>query len=188
MTASAVKPTWRKPSAATYRNCFSVSWPLYLYRSIIRFQKMPDFKQSPLAIIGRASEQSRPEHKCPLYLSPVSAGWPSPADDYIEKEINLHEIAVRNPAATFFLRASGDSMIGAGIHDGDLLVVDRSVPASHNCVVIAAVDGELLVKKICRRKNRVYLVPANPNYPEIDITDGEYLHIWGVVIYCLHKL
>ena len=97
-------------------------------------------------------------------------------------------MAVRNPAATFFLSAAGDSMIGVGIHDGDLLVVDRSIPAGQNRIVIAAIDGELLVKKIVRRENRVYLAPANPDYLEIDITDAEYLHIWGVVTYTLHKL
>ena len=141
-----------------------------------------------LSIIGRANADSEPESGCPLYLSAVSAGWPSPADDYVKEEINLHDVAVRNPAATFFLRAAGDSMIGVGIHDGDLLVVDRSIPAGHNRIVIAAIDGELLVKKIVRRAGRVYLAPANPEYPEIDITDGEYLHIWGVVTYALHKL
>lgn len=141
-----------------------------------------------LSIIGRANPDADSGSGCPLYLSAVSAGWPSPADDYIEEEINLHDVAVRNPAATFFLRAAGDSMIGVGIHDGDLLVVDRSIPAGHNRIVIAAIDGELLVKKIVRRNGRVYLVPANPDYPEIDITDSEYLHIWGVVTYALHKL
>lgn len=149
---------------------------------------MPDFKSRSLALIGRASQDIPTGRKCPLYLSAVSAGWPSPADDYVEEEIDLHDIAVRNPAATFFLRATGDSMIGVGIHDGDLLVVDRSLPANHNRIVIAAIDGELLVKKIFRKKDRVYLVPANPDYPDIDITDEEYLYIWGVVTYALHKL
>lgn len=149
---------------------------------------MPDFNSRTLAIIGRASQDIPSGRKYPLYLSAVSAGWPSPSDDYVEEEIDLHDIAVRNPAATFFLRATGDSMIGVGIHDGDLLVVDRSLPANHNRIVIAAIDGELLVKKIFRKKDRVYLVPANPDYPDIDITDEEYLYIWGVVTYALHKL
>lgn len=124
----------------------------------------------------------------PLYLSPVQAGWPSPAEDYIDQQINLHEMVVKNPPATFFLRAAGDSMLGCGIHDGDLLVVDRSLDATHNRVVIAALDGELLVKRLIRRGRRTFLAPANPDYPEIDISEREYVHIWGIVTYVLHKI
>ena len=142
----------------------------------------------PLTIIGGAADFKNGAPRLPLYLSAVQAGWPSPADDYIDQQLNLHELAVRNPAATFFLRAAGDSMLGAGIHDGDLLIVDRSVDATHNRVVIAALDGELLVKKLVRRGNRAWLAPANPDYPEIEITAREYVHIWGVVTYVLHKL
>lgn len=79
-------------------------------------------------------------------------------------------------------------MLGCGIHDGDLLVVDRSVDAVHNRVVIAALDGELLVKRLLRRGKRAYLAPANPDYPEIEITSREYVHIWGVVTFVVHKL
>lgn len=124
----------------------------------------------------------------PLYLTPIKAGFPSPADDFIDRKLDLHEYLVHNEAATFFLRAQGDSMIGAGIHDGDLLIVDRSAEASHDRVVIAALDDELTVKRLVRRKGKVYLVPANPDYPEIDITEREYIHIWGVVTYVIHKL
>lgn len=142
----------------------------------------------PLTVLGMADAAADNRATCPLYLSPVNAGWPSAAEDYIDGQINLHELVVRNPAATFFLHASGDSMIGVGIHDGDLLVVDRSLEASHNRVVIAALDGELLVKKLCRRDGRVFLQSANPDYPEFDITEREYAHIWGVVSHVLHKL
>lgn len=142
----------------------------------------------PLEIIGQAVFGPPKGQKSPLYASAVQAGWPSPADDYIDQQINLHELAVRNPAATFFLRAAGDSMLGCGIHDGDLLIVDRSLEAAHNKVVIAALDGELLVKKLVRRSLKTYLAPANPDYPEIDITQREYVHIWGIVTYVLHKL
>lgn len=142
----------------------------------------------PLTVLGVAQAPALPQPTCPLYLSPVKAGWPSPAEDYIDEQLNLHEFAVRNPAATFFLRASGDSMLEVGIHDGDLLIVDRSVPAAHNRIIIAALDGELLVKRLVRRGKRTFLVPANPQYPEIDITDREYVHIWGIVTYVLHKL
>ena len=124
----------------------------------------------------------------PLYLSPVQAGFPSPAEDCIDRPLDLHEHLVRHRSATFFVRARGQSMVNAGIFDGDLLVVDRIIPASHNKVVIAALDGELTVKRLVRRDGRVLLVPENPNYLEIDITEHEYVHIWGVVTYVIHKL
>jgi len=106
----------------------------------------------------------------------------------VDRKLDLHEYLVHNRAATFFLRAQGDSMLGAGIHDGDLLIVDRSVEAAHDRVVIAALDGELTVKRLVRRKGRVLLAPENPDYPEFDITEREYVHIWGVVTYVVHKL
>lgn len=142
----------------------------------------------PLEIIGSAAPGVPRGQTAPLYLSAVQAGWPSPAEDYIDQQLNLHELAVRNPPATFFLRAAGDSMTGCGIHDGDILVVDRSLEACHNRVIIAALDGDLLVKRLTRRGHRAFLTPANPDYPEIDITNREYVHIWGVVTYVLHKL
>ena len=123
----------------------------------------------------------------PLYLCRAAAGWPSPAEDYVDKQLNLHEFAVKNQAATFFSWAAGDSMIGAGIFDGDLLVVDRSVEPVHGCVVVAAVEGEMLVKYFRRRRNRAFLAPGNPAYPEIEITGREDAVIWGVVTYVLHK-
>ncbi len=135
-----------------------------------------------------AASSVEEEPRLPLYLTPVAAGFPSPADDYVEQKLNLHTHLVRNPAATFFLRAQGESMINAGIHDGDLLVVDRSLEAAHNRVVIAALDGELMVKRLVRRQGRVWLLPENPDYPEVDITEREHVHIWGVVSYVIHKL
>ncbi|MBD5646612.1 MAG: translesion error-prone DNA polymerase V autoproteolytic subunit [Desulfovibrio sp.] len=148
----------------------------------------PPLPTPPLTVLGMADTNADANATCPLYLAPVNAGWPSAAEDYIDGQINLHELIVRNPAATFFLRASGESMLGVGIHDGDLLVVDRSVEAAHNRVVIAALEGELLVKRLCRRDGRVFLQSANPDYPEFDITEREYAHIWGVVSHVVHKL
>lgn len=141
-----------------------------------------------LIILGRADETPIPECYVPLFETPASCGWPSPADDYIQGPINLHEVCVRNPAETFFLKASGDSMIGVGIHNDDLLVVDRSIDPVSGRVVIAALDDELLVKKLVRRKGKVLLVPANPDYPVIDVTEREYVHVWGVVTWVMHKL
>ena len=124
----------------------------------------------------------------PVFLCPVPAGWPSPADDYIEDTLDLHKFAVRNEPATFFFHASGDSMIGAGIHDGDILVVDRSITAVPGKVVIAAVDGELTVKRLVRKGKHLLLMPENPDYTPIDITLHEDAGIWGVVTYVLHSL
>lgn len=143
-----------------------------------------------LELIGMANETTCPaeQDRLPLYLSSVQAGFPSPADDYIDKKINLHEFLVRNKSATFFLKAHGESMLGAGIYDGDLLIVDRSIEASHNKIVIAAIDGELTVKRLLRRPHQVVLAPENPDYPEFDITHRKHVYIWGVVTYAIHKV
>ncbi len=141
-----------------------------------------------LSFVGVAHQDPEEREGIDLFISTVSAGFPSPADDYIDQQLDLHRHLIRNPAATFFLRAQGESMLGAGIHDGDLLIVDRSLEASHNRIVIAAVDGELTVKRLMRRKNKVLLMPENTDYQEIDITEREHVHIWGVVSYVIHKL
>lgn len=120
-------------------------------------------------------------------LTSIPAGWPSPAEDYIEDSLNLHQLIVRNPPATYFLRALGHSMIGAGINDGDLLVVDRSQPPKSGSIVVAAIDGELTIKRFIKRGSRLFLVPENPEFAEIDITDLEEADIWGVVTYAVHK-
>lgn len=143
---------------------------------------------SCLEFIGASPEIPLFHEGIPLYLTPIAAGFPSPAEDYVEKRLDLQEYLIRNPLSTFFLRARGDSMQGAGIYDGDLLIVDRSQEASHNRVVIAAVEGELTVKRLIRRGGRVLLAPENPDYPEIDITEREYVHIWGVVVHAVHTL
>lgn len=139
-------------------------------------------------ILGSAAPIHPSAPTLPLYITPVEAGFPSPADDYLDQRLNLHTHLVRHESATFFLRAHGLSMINAGIHDGDLLVVDRAIPAEHNRIVIAALDGELTVKRLVRRHGRVLLVPENPDYPEFDITQREHVHIWGVVTYVIHRL
>ena len=137
-------------------------------------------------VSASAIHQDRPG--LPPYLAPVEAGFPSPAEDYLDRRLDLHQHLVRNEAATFFLRAHGESMLGAGIHDGDLLIVDRSVEAVHRKVVIAALDGELTVKRLLHREGRVFLAPENPQFEPIDITESEFVHIWGVVTYVVHKL
>ena len=123
----------------------------------------------------------------PLLSSPVKAGFPSPADEYIEMYLDLNSHLIKHPSATFFLTAAGDSMINAGIHPGDLLIVDRSLTAQHGKIVIAAVDGDLTVKRLYQKGNRVRLISANTLYPPIEITNAENLVIWGVVIYVIHQ-
>jgi DNA polymerase V len=131
----------------------------------------------------------RPELPLPLFLAPVSAGFPSPAEDFLDGTLDLNSYVVKNPAATFFVRAAGDSMVGAGIHSGDVLVVDRSVEARDGRIVIAVLDGELTVKRLRRTKSGgVSLHPENGAYQPIDVRDGTALEIWGVVTAVIHRL
>jgi len=123
----------------------------------------------------------------PFYVSAVQAGFPSPADDYIEQHLDLNEHLISHPASTFIVRASGDSMRDAGIADGDLLIVDRSLEATAGNIVIAAVLGELTVKRLSQYNGHLQLLPANPKYPPIDISEEQDLVIWGVVTYVIHK-
>lgn len=146
------------------------------------------FAATRAEIVGIAIAPDAKAPGLPLYVCPVEAGFPSPAEDFIERKLNLHTHLVRNETATFFVRAHGDSMINAGIHNEDLLVVDRSLPADGNKIVIAALDGELTVKRLVRKNGKVWLAAANPDYPDFDITHSEYIHIWGVVTYAIHKL
>ena len=122
----------------------------------------------------------------PFFISHISAGWPSPAEDYIDQTINLTEILIHNPAATYLLRAAGDSMLGAGIHDGDILVVDRSLQVEPGKIVIAALDGELLVKRLVSKNTRLYLWPENRQYQPIDVTQSDSFLVWGVVRHVIH--
>jgi len=125
-------------------------------------------------------------YELPLYACSVRAGFPSPADDYIERHLDLNRHLVKHPAATFFVTASGDSMIGAGIASGDMLVVDRSLEAVHGKIVIAAVNGELTVKRLSREGGRIRLMPENDRYQPVEINDDEALVIWGVVTHVIH--
>ncbi|MBG0791502.1 MAG: translesion error-prone DNA polymerase V autoproteolytic subunit [Desulfovibrionaceae bacterium] len=118
----------------------------------------------------------------------VAAGFPSPAEEYREKTLDLNEHLVEHPEATFFVRVSGDSMIGAGIHDNDLLVVDRSRQPRSGNVVIALVDGEFTVKRLCRTATGLRLVPENPDYPPLEVTDETDFQVWGVVRHVVHKV
>lgn len=123
----------------------------------------------------------------PLAVSSVHAGFPSPADDFAAKRIDLTAEFVRHPQATFIVRVSGDSMHGAGIDDGDFLVVDRAIKPRHGSVVVAIVDGEFAVKHLHQKLGRIKLRAANPTYPDITPQDGQTIEIWGVVTTCIKR-
>ena len=125
----------------------------------------------------------------PLYSCAISAGFPSPADDHIERKLDLNEYVIENPAATFFAKAAGDSMEPGGIFDGDLLVIDRSIQPRHGRVVVAAVNGEMLVKRLLwGPNNTTFLVADNPAYPSIEITEYCEVVFWGVVTNVVHRM
>lgn len=127
-------------------------------------------------------------YKLPFYTCAVQAGFPSPADDYIEGELDLNKYLIKHPTATFFVKATGDSMINAGIHHGDILIVDRSLEAQHGKIVIAAVDGNLTVKRLQKSNKGARLVPENDEFEPICINEDNDVVIWGVVTNVLHKL
>lgn len=128
--------------------------------------------------IGYAS--IRTHYRIPLYLGRVPAGFPSPAQDYIERTLDLNELCIKRPAATYFVRVEGDSMIEAGICPDDILIVDRSVTAQHGDIVIAQVQGEFTVKELVMRP-QVQLLPRNKAYPPITFAEGSELELFGVV-------
>lgn len=122
----------------------------------------------------------------PLFSHAVPAGFPSPADDYVEDVLDLNKLLIQNKPATFFLRVKGDSMINAGIHDGDIIVVDRSIAPMDRSVVVAVVDNELTIKRLVRRNGIVELHPENPKYEPIRFKEGQELTVWGVVTGSVH--
>lgn len=124
----------------------------------------------------------------PLFMVPVAAGYPSPAEDYLEGKLDLNRHLIKHPAATFFVRVVGDSMIGAGIHPGDILIVDRSLEPADKKVVIAVIEGELTVKRIRLKKGSVRLVPENEKYEPLKIEAGMNFEIWGIVTNVIHPL
>lgn len=127
-------------------------------------------------------------YRLPLFQCRVVAGFPSPGDSEIEGQLDLNELLIKHPAATFYLKVSGSSMINAGIHDGDILIVDRSLEPKHGKIVIAALNGELTVKRLHIDKGRVFLVAENRAFAPIEITEAIDLHIWGIVTSVIHTV
>lgn len=129
-----------------------------------------------------------PSLRLPLFGHKIAAGFPSPADDYVEDRIDLNQHLIRHKEATFFLRVQGDSMLGAGIHNGDLLVVDRALEPVDGKIVIAVLDGELTVKRLECRAGQIRLMPENPAFTPIVVNNEQDLVIWGVVTNVIHGL
>jgi len=125
--------------------------------------------------------------KIPLLTDSVSAGFPSPADDYTEENIDLNEYLISNPFSTFFLRVKGDSMINAGIKDKDLIIVDKSLIAKPGNIVIAMLAGEFTIKRLSKKNDELYLKAENHNYPDFSFKNHIDVQIWGVVIYSIHS-
>ena len=156
---------------------------------------------APIAGVGgadlRRAAVNPPRRRLPLYGQLAAAGFPSPADDYIEDLLDLNELLVRNPPATFYVRLRGKSMMAAGLHDGDILVVDRSVEPRTGCIVVATVDGAYTVKRLFRRGRRVELRPdsdecrpgsTRPLFDAIELREGQELQIFGVVVAAVKQL
>jgi len=129
------------------------------------------------------------KQEIPLFASSISAGFPSPADDYVELSLDLNEHLIKHPSATFYARAKGDSMINAGINDGDLLVVDRALDIYDNCIAVCIIDGdgEFTVKRLKKQANKVLLVPENKQYKTIEVSEFNDFEVWGIVAYVIHK-
>ena len=124
----------------------------------------------------------------PLLGNNISAGFPSPAQDYIEENLDLNEYLIAHPSATYFVKVEGYSMIDAGIYPEDILIVDRAVEPAHKKVVIAIIDGELTVKRLLKKRGKWFLDTENSEFEPLEITRDINFNIWGVVIYSIHKM
>ncbi len=142
----------------------------------------------PLSIKTIYGASTKCKKDFPLFLAKISAGFPSPAEDYIDKNLDLNEYLIKHPSATFFLRVAGNSMINAGIHNGDILVVDRALEPADNKIIIAVINGELTVKRVRKARDRLYLMPENDDFKTIEVTEEMDFQIWGVVTHVIHSL
>lgn len=150
---------------------------------LLRYIKMKKYET-----LNIYTPDSTTEADLPLSASGVSAGFPSPADDFMDLKLDLNRELIKNPASTFYARVSGVSMIDEGINDGDLLVIDKSVEPYHGCLAVAYIDGEFTLKRFENHGDHAMLVPANKNYKPIKITSDNDFMIWGVVRYVIKKV
>lgn len=133
------------------------------------------------------SSESQSEQPHP-FAEGINAGFPSPAQDYIDIALDLNKELVKNPSATFYGRVRGNSMVDAGINDGDILVIDKSIPATDGKKAVCYIDGEFTIKTLKVSPDCIYLMPANPNYKPIKVTEENDFVVWGIVTYVIHKL
>jgi len=131
--------------------------------------------------------QKRTSLRLPLVSASVEAGFPSPADDHMERGIDLNEELIRNPAATFLVRVKGESMRDAGIHAGDVLIVDKSLTPTDRKIVVAMIDGNFTVKRFRKVNGKVFLEAANDSFDPIEVGEDQELTIWGAVTYIIHQ-
>lgn len=124
----------------------------------------------------------------PLYLSRIKAGFPSPADDYLDRKLDLNEHLIKHPASTFFVKVKGDSMTGAGINSGDILIVDRSLEPKDKRIIVAVINGDFTVKRISKKGEKLSLISENPKYEPIEIKDSMDFEVWGVVTNVIHSV
>ena len=140
-------------------------------------------KKKELEIYTAALDQA---YKLPYFNGGVSAGFPSPAEDYMHSKLDLNDLLIEHPSATYYVRVNGDSMLGAGILNGDLLIVDRSLEVTNNCIVVAYIDGEFTVKRIKKFNNKMFLQPENKNHKAIEINENMDFELFGVVAHAIH--
>lgn len=125
--------------------------------------------------------------KVPLFGHTIRAGFPSPADDYVVETLDLNDFLMPRKEASFLLKVKGESMLDAGIHDGDILVVDKSMTATDGRVVIVTLDGQFTVKTLEKKRGKIRLIPANPEFAPIEIKDEQELQVWGIVTSVIHQ-
>ena len=123
----------------------------------------------------------------PIYATRVCAGFPSPADDYLEQKLDLNQLLIKHPSATFFVRVEGHSMEGAGIFSGDILIVDRALTPKQNDIIVCVLNGEFSVKRFRKQGGLIVLHAEHPDYPPLSVTAEMDFQVWGVVPYVIHK-
>jgi DNA polymerase V len=142
----------------------------------------------PVSRVEDIQQMIRSSYRLPFYQCAVAAGFPSPAESEMDGELDLNDLLIKHPVATFFVRVAGSSMIKAGIHHNDILVVDRSLEPLSGKIVIASINGELTVKRLYKEGPKVQLVAENDDYPPIDINEDMEVRIWGVVTNVIHSV